>query len=301
MSESPVHAGNAPPGFEEQARDVVRRLRSAMTNLVSVAGADPTNARSMARKFGINKNLAWRVSNIIRSTDAIATVPYIPGPGGGNILLRAFTEAGAPIEQVALLRRSLNEFQSLVATHSADRETLEMMLGNLTHEGQRERDEAHRKLAYRGNSAIWGVRASAQYNCHLVAPSDRNDRLDHGRICGLMGFQRLRSNVRWTVSQIVRIAADGSQQTARVMFLSGHGVMVVGPTIAEAFDTLYYLDKAAELQWMALCTGRELNVVPDEVARLTRGHWEDYPADASQLHFDELLRILDREDPDYKD
>ena len=86
-----------------------------------------------------------------------------------------------------------------------------------------------------------------------------------------------------------------------VMFLSGHGVMVVGPTIAEAFDTLYYLDKAAELQWMALCTGRELNVVPDEVARLTRGHWEDYPADASQLHFDELLRILDREDPDYKD
>ena len=85
----------------------------------------------------------------------------------------------------------------------------------------------------------------------------------------------------------------------RVLLLGGHGVMVVGPTVAEAFDTLYYLEHAARLQVLALSTGQPLQLVPAEVAARARDQWEHYPADAARCHFDELLAILDEQEPDY--
>ena len=83
-----------------------------------------------------------------------------------------------------------------------------------------------------------------------------------------------------------------------VLFLGNHGVMVVGETVAEAFDELYYLERAAELQVLAMSTGRPLKLIDDEVAALTCKQWREYP-DGARLHFDALLEILDDEDPGY--
>ncbi|MGB8859457.1 MAG: class II aldolase/adducin family protein [Ilumatobacteraceae bacterium] len=85
----------------------------------------------------------------------------------------------------------------------------------------------------------------------------------------------------------------------RVLFLGGHGVMVIGESVAEAFDALYYLEHAARLQVLALSTGRPLQLISDEVAARTRDQWEHYPAEAARLHFDELKAILDEDDPSY--
>ena len=85
-----------------------------------------------------------------------------------------------------------------------------------------------------------------------------------------------------------------------VLFMGNHGVIVVGPTVAQAFDTLYYLEKAAALQVLALSTGRPLAVIPDAVAALASAQWNDYPTRFSDLHFNELKLILDQEEPDYK-
>jgi len=85
-----------------------------------------------------------------------------------------------------------------------------------------------------------------------------------------------------------------------VLFMGNHGVMVVAPTVAQAFDELYYLEKAAQLQVLALSTGRPLELVPDKVAALACAQWNDYPTRFSEMHFSELKLILDREEPDYK-
>ena len=45
-------------------------------------------------------------------------------------------------------------------------------------------------------------------------------------------------------------------------------------------------------------TGKKIHVVSDEVAKKTAQQWIDY--DASDLHFAALKRILDKEEPDYK-
>jgi len=85
----------------------------------------------------------------------------------------------------------------------------------------------------------------------------------------------------------------------RVMFLASHGVIVVGETVAEAFDSLYYLERACRLQVLARSMGGKLRSVRPEVVKTAyRMMREDAPKYA-EAHFGALKRILDREEPDY--
>jgi ribulose-5-phosphate 4-epimerase/fuculose-1-phosphate aldolase len=84
-----------------------------------------------------------------------------------------------------------------------------------------------------------------------------------------------------------------------VLFLANHGVIVVGKTVAEAFDELYYLEKASQLQVLALSTGRELELIPDETAALVCKQWLEYP-NAAEYHFAALTEILDQESCDFR-
>ena len=51
-----------------------------------------------------------------------------------------------------------------------------------------------------------------------------------------------------------------------VLFHAHHGVIVVGPSIAKAYDDLYFLERAAMVQVIAQSTGQPLAFIPDEVA-----------------------------------
>ncbi|MEO1091208.1 MAG: class II aldolase and adducin N-terminal domain-containing protein [Pseudomonadota bacterium] len=84
------------------------------------------------------------------------------------------------------------------------------------------------------------------------------------------------------------------------LIMGNHGIMVTAPTIALAFDELYYLERAAETYVTALATGRPLRLASDEVARKTAAQWlED--TEQPENHLRELRAILDDEGSDYRD
>lgn len=85
----------------------------------------------------------------------------------------------------------------------------------------------------------------------------------------------------------------------RVMFLANHGVIVVGRSVAEAFDHMYYLERACRLQVLALSTGKPLRPVDAAVAKKTYAMLLEQTTLYAEAHFDALKRILDREEPDY--
>jgi len=85
----------------------------------------------------------------------------------------------------------------------------------------------------------------------------------------------------------------------RVMFLANHGVIVVGPSVAEAFDLMYYLERACRLQVLARSMGGKFRAVRPEVIQKTYELiYADTPKYAN-AHFTALKRILDRAEPDY--
>ena len=54
-----------------------------------------------------------------------------------------------------------------------------------------------------------------------------------------------------------------------ILFLRNHGIIVSGPTVAQAYDDLYYLERAAMVQVLAMQTGRELHNVDEAMAEHT--------------------------------
>ena len=83
-----------------------------------------------------------------------------------------------------------------------------------------------------------------------------------------------------------------------VLLMGNHGVLTAAKTVASAFDELYYFERSCQTLIGAYQTGKKLHLVSQKVAKKTAQQWQDY--DASELHFKALKRILDKEEPDYK-
>jgi ribulose-5-phosphate 4-epimerase/fuculose-1-phosphate aldolase len=84
-----------------------------------------------------------------------------------------------------------------------------------------------------------------------------------------------------------------------ILFLRNHGVIVVGPTVAQAYNDLYYLERAAMVQVLAMQTGRKLHNIDDALAEHTARQIADDTEQAS-LHFESLKRMLDRDEPGWR-
>ncbi|MGI9371443.1 MAG: class II aldolase and adducin N-terminal domain-containing protein [Hyphomicrobiales bacterium] len=85
----------------------------------------------------------------------------------------------------------------------------------------------------------------------------------------------------------------------QVMIMGNHGVLVIGATVAETFNRLYYFERAAETYIKAKWTGEPLRIMSDEIARSVAHEVETYSPFADG-HFGELKAILDDEAPDYR-
>ena len=88
-------------------------------------------------------------------------------------------------------------------------------------------------------------------------------------------------------------------RAADVLFLANHGVIVRGPSVAQAFDDLYYLERACMLQVSAQATGKRLRIVPQEIAAHTARQMAGESQQA-HLHLRALARMLDRESPEWR-
>ncbi|MEL6550675.1 MAG: class II aldolase and adducin N-terminal domain-containing protein [Pseudomonadota bacterium] len=95
-----------------------------------------------------------------------------------------------------------------------------------------------------------------------------------------------------------RCAALFADPKRKVMVMGNHGILVIGESVADTFNRLYYFERAAQTYILALQTGRALRVLPHHVAEKTARELEDYPEQGDR-HLAELKAILDAEGSDY--
>jgi ribulose-5-phosphate 4-epimerase/fuculose-1-phosphate aldolase len=127
-----------------------------------------------------------------------------------------------------------------------------------------------------------------------IKPIEQNTARYYNRIAVDLDYGGIADNEE-EGRRLVRVLGN----TRRAM-LGNHGVLVVAATVAEAFDDLFYLERACQTLVLAYSTGQRLNVMSNDVAERTARGWEDYK-DAAFSHFEELKRILDAKDPSYAD
>jgi ribulose-5-phosphate 4-epimerase/fuculose-1-phosphate aldolase len=95
-----------------------------------------------------------------------------------------------------------------------------------------------------------------------------------------------------TMAEGERIAAANRENlNADVTFLEHHGVTVGGPSVAVAFDDLYYLERACRQQVLAMSTGKPLKRIADAELASTHREWMQVLVPQSEQHFAALMRI----------
>jgi ribulose-5-phosphate 4-epimerase/fuculose-1-phosphate aldolase len=87
---------------------------------------------------------------------------------------------------------------------------------------------------------------------------------------------------------------------ADILFMANHGILACGGSIANVFDDLYYLERAAMVQILAQSTGKTLRLIPEDVAARTVAQHEQ-ERQQSALHLDALKRRLDKTDPGWSE
>ncbi len=82
-----------------------------------------------------------------------------------------------------------------------------------------------------------------------------------------------------------------AMQGADVVFLANHGVVVCGDRMDHAYDDLYYLERACQVQWLAMSSGRPLAPVDPALARRVREQTLG-ERQQSELFFEALRRTV---------
>ena len=85
-----------------------------------------------------------------------------------------------------------------------------------------------------------------------------------------------------------------------ILFMASHGIVVAGPTVADAFNDLYYLERAAMFQVLAKAQGGKLRTISDKVRETVRHQIALEAPKIADRHFTALRRVLDQVEPEYR-
>lgn len=158
------------------------------------------------------------------------------------------------------------------------------------------------------HSAIHAARADAQCVIHLhtingiavssqkhgLLPLNQTAMLMNGRLV-YHDFEGIALNH----DERPRLVADLGHNNA--MILRNHGTLAVGTSIADAFQTIYFLERACAIQVAAQTGGAALRTPDDTVQKLVTKQVADFGDVADRLLWPALLRRLDRVNPGYRD
>jgi ribulose-5-phosphate 4-epimerase/fuculose-1-phosphate aldolase len=97
-----------------------------------------------------------------------------------------------------------------------------------------------------------------------------------------------------------RLVADLGPHEA--MILRNHGLLSVGRTIAEAFVTMYWLDRACQGQALAMASNTELNIPGKKTVEVTNDRYRPgQRRKIGELEWSGLLRLVERRYPGFRD
>lgn len=205
-------------------------------------------------------------------------------PGHDDLFL--VNPFGLAFEEITASSLLICDFDGHVVAGSGEPEATAFFIHARLHKNQpRARAAFHTHMPYatalsmvEGDPLIWAGQTALKFYGRTLVDDDYN-------------------GLALDESEGDRIAAATGD--ADIIFMRNHGVMVLGPTIAEAWDDLYYLERACEVQVKAMSTGRRLIPVSPEVARRTYEQFRDGDPSSARLHLDSVRRILTQQQPDF--
>lgn len=225
------------PGLEVMAPAAAQSLRAALADALGSIKANTLKPLQFSRDLGLDKSLGWKISRFVTEDDAVLAFRHLPGRSGMKIVVDRLAASGVTSQLLDRVGAAVDELDKVIETHAGSRDTFDLMISALSPHLAKERNEDFRRLAYQGNSAIWGVQAKLQLAIHAVAPSATAGTVDMAIAGGLVDLRRLRSDVSWAVARSWRFSDSGETLHADNQRPIDPSEPANGPPVLRAFST----------------------------------------------------------------
>ena len=186
-------------GFESEASTAIHALRRHLDGVMSLLPGPITRASELQHALEVDKALAWRVFNAVECPDAFTAARYLPRSAGIRSFLVAARRKGVESSSLERVNAAVEALDRVVKSHAGDRKRFDMLLAAHSVEGRQEADLAHRRIAFEGNSYVWGASADVQLRSAFLAPSADRGFADMANLRGLLGLEFLRPAMSWPV------------------------------------------------------------------------------------------------------
>ncbi len=171
-------------------------------------------------------------------------------------------------------------------------------------------DYAVNQAGFTIHSAVHAARDDARCVMHLHTLDGTAVSTDNRGLLPLNQTSLLiRNQIAWHEYEGVAVDLD---ERARLqndlgdrnyMLLWNHGTLTCGKTVAEAFQRMYFLERACSMQVLTLSSSAEIHPVQDKIIERTRhqgSNGDAFAAVANTMAWPALLRMLDRRDPSFR-
>lgn len=258
-----------------------------MTSNVRSLVESPVRERVSAEEWDARVNLAacYRLAAHFRLTDLIYThiSARVPGPGH-HFLINAFGQMWDEISASTLVKITI------------DGDIVDDPTGY-----------GINRAGYVIHSAVHRARADVDCVIHThtqagIAVSAQDQGLlpisQHAmRFTGNLAYHDY-EGLALELDEQKRLVADLGMHKA--MILRNHGLLTCGASVMEAFDYMYYLERACQTQISAMSGGAKLRIPPAAVAEKTANQFKNLPYKPKRPEWKAMLRMLDKTDPSYK-
>ncbi len=181
--------------FRTETADVVARLRSTLTEMVSaVSGRPLTKSRDAQKLFNVDVKLSWQLFRTLSAGDPFDVIGHIPPRASFSKLLREARRksVGGPLIDAA--ERAYHEFDQLVERHAGDRASFHRLLEGDS--GSNFSELTNREAIFNASRQIWGTQMDVNLMVtflHPAAGGDPRKNIEMISLAALRGFCRWRT------------------------------------------------------------------------------------------------------------
>jgi hypothetical protein len=221
MSDSTFEAAATPDGVAEQRIErVALELRACLTPVVHALAGEPPRPMRLTQEPGLDKSLASRLVQAIRTQTHHDFLHTVPSPNGLRILI-LHAKGLADDSLLRDLEAAVRRFESLLDALPGGRQTLDAQMGEASSTIRERREQIARQASFKAQSFLFGHFCETLTTSLFVYPSAEAGKVDVIEVQRRVGLQRSAVSVplpllsvntekagRSTASQMLPLARD---------------------------------------------------------------------------------------------
>ena len=201
MNDPVPHFDLEPAGVPSDAHDPARNiarvaaaLRASLTPIVHALAGDPPRPMRLTQGPGLDKSLASRIVQAVRTHNDSEFLHTVPSPTGLRILI----QHAAGLAGASLLRdmeAAVNRFESLIDALPGGRQTLDAQMGEASTVIRERREQIARQASFKAQSFLFGHFCETLTTSLFVVPSAESGKVDVIEVQRRIGLQRAAASV----------------------------------------------------------------------------------------------------------